>query len=345
MAVESKEKDNKIERLYQLCDTLPPCCESFLTKTGTARTISTRWEYAMELSRFFDYLIYVSPVFCDLNKRDFTTEHIKQITAEDITGYISFHYDKKKMKRTLARKRAVLSSFFKYLMINQIIEYNPAAASTPVKVPESDEVIHLNVSEQLQLLDAVDSGDYLPEKKKIYHDRYKMRDYAIILLFLDTGMRISELHGINIGHVNIQKRSVRVRRKGGNEQTLYYSDEAAEALSYVLEARWKYMVGVNDPLFVTLQGKRLSIRAIQVLVKKYTDSALPEKAGTITPHKMRSSFAMTYYREEKDILALQRKLGHKKLATTNIYAKATNKEMEDTRSVIEKARDRKRENV
>ena len=161
-------------------------------------------------------------------------------------------------------------------------------------------------------------------------------------MLLDTGMRVSELNRINIEDVDFEDCSVVIVRKGGNIQTIYFSDETKGALNDYLEERTAklHVLAKQDPLFTTLKNERLSIRAIENLVKKYTTSSLPGIGNKLSPHKMRASFAMAYYEEEKDILALQRKLGHKNLAATNIYAKATDTKMKETRSVLENMRKR-----
>ena len=135
-------------------------------------------------------------------------------------------------------------------------------------------------------------------------------------------------------------------RKGGNHQTIYFSDDVKELINENIdETRVKNpALSMDDALFVTKKGERLGVRAVQKLVKKYTTAALPGKGNKLSPHKMRSSFAMGFYEETKDILALQRKLGHKNLAATNIYAKATDKKMQETRSVVSDRRKRQLEN-
>ena len=338
--IETMKKNTKTNRLFEYCDTLPDCCQSFLLETGTETANTTRLAYARELSWFFDYLISYSPDFCDLKKKDIELKDIKKITSQDISRYLTIYKDEGHKERTIARKRAALSSFFGYLTKNKQIDYNPVLASVRVKIHQSDEVIHIDMDEQIKLLKSVFSGDDLDPKKQKYHNRYKERDYALLLLLLDTGIRVSELNQINVGDVDFEDCSVIILRKGGNTQTVYFSNETKEAIEDYLSVRKEkdFAITNSDPLFVTLKGDRLSIRAIEELVKKYTSSSLPGIGNKLSPHKMRASFAMAFYEEEKDILALQRKLGHKNLTATNIYAKATDKKMKETRSVLEKKR-------
>ncbi len=331
-------------KLDEYVDKLPPDCATFINVTGTEKKVTTRLAYAFELHYFFEWLIQNISTFRDITSpKDFSREDVGRITSLDISTYLSTMMGKGKAERTVARKRAAISSFFTFLIDTEIQTHNPMAKAVRVKVHQSDEVLHLNMDEQIELLKSVESGENLSDAKKSYHKRYKLRDYALILLLLDTGMRVSELQQIDVGDISFRDRSVLVVRKGGNAQTLFFSDEAYEVLNELVGTYKKRgMTANNTPLFQTAKGNRLGVRAIEKLVKKYTAAAIPGKGVLMSPHKMRSSFAMGYYRAEKDILALQRKLGHKNLSTTNIYAKATNEEMKETRSVMEEARERAR---
>lgn len=326
---------NLVSKIIELSNQIP-VAQSFLISTSTEREKSTRYSYGEELKLFFQYLIAYSPNFCDKELKDITVADLSLVTPEDVSLYLSLSIDKGLKERTVARKRASISSFFNYMCVNKRIEYNPVSAASRVKIHQSDQVIHLTMDEQVEFINAVFSGDCLDEKKYTYHERYALRDKAIIVMLLDTGMRNSELRGIDINDLDFDECSVLIRRKGGSYQTIYFSDITKDALiDYINERKRKNPTfKKEEPLFVTLQGRRLSADALQKLVKKYAVSAIPGKGQLMTPHKMRSSSAMGFYSKTKDILALQRKLGHKSLAATNIYAKATNEQMKEQRNVI-----------
>ena len=325
-----------------MCNELPQFCTPFLLETGTEMASTTRLAYAHEISWFIDYLIENTEYFCDKEKKEITIDDIKHVTAQDVSRYLTMYKDLGRAERTVARKRAALSRFFTYLTDNRLIPFSPVAAAVHVKVHQSDEVIYLNMDEQIRFLDTVDCGDLLDQKKQKYHDKYRIRDIALITLLLDTGIRVSELHGIDIGDFDFNECSVIVQRKGGNFQTVFFSDDTRDRLIEYLDERKAKNIDIipTDAFFVTLKGERLSVRAIEVLVKKYA-TAIPGKGRKITPHKMRASFAMEFYTETKDILALQRKLGHKNITATNIYAKATDKKMKETRSILAEKRKKK----
>ena len=313
--------------------TLPDKAQSYLKTTGTQSALSTRLAYAIDLNDFFDWMIEMSPDFCDIQKENIGVDELNKIKSEDISNYISFQSDRGLKERTVARKRAALSSFFTYLVNNRYIAFNPVAAAAKVKVQKSDQVIYMNMDEQNQFYSVVNNGIGLPTGAAKRHDRYKTRDKALIMLMLDTGMRVSEINSININMLDMEECSVIVERKGHKIQKIYFSEDVRDLIrDYLNERNIKdNLLNKKEPLFVTTSGERLSIRAIQVLVKKYSTSALPGKGESITPHKLRSSFAMEFYGVGHDLLALQRKLGHENIVTTNVYAKATDQTMKDTK--------------
>lgn len=322
-----------IDNFNKKISTLPEKAQSYLRTTGTQSTLSTRIAYAVELNNFFDWLILNTPDFDEIKKEEISIELLSKIKSEDISNYISSQSDRGLKERTVARKRAALSSFFTFLVNNRNIPYNPVIAAAKVKVQKSDEVIYMNMNEQNQFYNTVDFGLGLSNGALKRHDKYRTRDKALIMLMLDTGMRVSEINSININMLDLEECSVVVERKGHKIQKIYFSEDVRDLIKEYLEERniRDNLLNKKEPLFVTTNGNRLSIRAIQVLVKKYSTSALPGKGQTITPHKLRSSFAMEFYGVGHDLLALQRKLGHENIVTTNVYAKATDQTMKETK--------------
>src|SRR5690606_8414665 len=132
-------------------------------------------------------------------------------------------------------------------------------------------IIRLEVDEVANLLDAVESGEKLTATQRRYHKYTKSRDLAILTLLLGTGIRISECVGLNITDFDFNNNSFKVTRKGGDQEILYYGDEVKEAILNYLEERKeiKTLPGHEDALFLSMQRKRISHRALQNLVKKY----------------------------------------------------------------------------
>ena len=318
-----KKRDSSV--LINLVDQLPEFCQDYFIGRKNERALSTRIGYARDLNHFIDWMIQNHSYFCTLEKRRITPQDFGQITATDMDKFLEIYSDSHDVKAT-ARTKSSISSFYKYLIDTlRAITYNPVAGSQKIKIPTKDYVNFLTSAEQEKLLNTIRYGTGLTDRQLAWHKHYEKRDLAMIFLFLDTGMRVSEINGIDNGDVDLNECSVVVTRKGGKQSKIYFSDESAEYIAEYLEEKQivtPLSCGPRDPLFVTLQGRRLAIRQIQEIVPKYIDAALPEKSGTISPHKLRSSFAMEFYRVERDILALQQRMGHTSLTTTNIYAKA-----------------------
>lgn len=325
--------NTNITNFNKKINTLPDKAQSYLKTTGTQSSLSTRLAYAIELNDFFDWMIEMHPDFCELKKEDIDVSDLIKIKSEDISNYISYQSDRGLKERTVARKRAALSSFFTYLVNNRYIPFNPVAAAAKVKVQKSDEVIYMNMDEQNRFYNTVDYGVGLSDGAAKRHEKYRVRDKALIMLMLDTGMRVSEINSIDVNMIDMEECSVVVERKGHKLQKIYFSEEVRDLIEDYLNERniRDNLLNTKEPLFITTSGDRLSIRAIQVLVKKYSASALPGKGQSISPHKLRSSFAMEFYGVGHDLLALQRKLGHENIVTTNVYAKATDQTMRETK--------------
>jgi site-specific recombinase XerD len=172
----------------------------------------------------------------------------------------------------------------------------------------------------------VDEGTELTKHQKLYHARTRKRDIAIITLLLGTGMRVSECVGLDVSHLDFTTGGVRVTRKGGDEMVLYFGDEVETALIAYLEARENMppKEGHENALFLSMQNRRITERAIENLVKKYAN--LVTKLKNISPHKLRSTFGTSLYAETGDIYLVANVLGHTDVNTTRKhYAK-----MDDT---------------
>ena len=166
------------------------------------------------------------------------------------------------------------------------------------------------------LLDEVEQGDKLTEKQKQFHEKTRVRDLALLTLLLGTGLRVSECVGLNIKDVDFKNGGLKVYRKGGKEVTVYFGEEVEQALLDYLEER-RHIIpesGSEEALFLSLQKKRMSVRSIENLVKKYAKTISPLKP--ITPHKLRSTYGTALYRETGDIYLVADVLGHSDVNTT-----------------------------
>ena len=168
-----------------------------------------------------------------------------------------------------------------------------------------------------RILGQADTGEGLTEHQRHYQRLTARRDYAMLSLFLGTGIRVSECVGINLSDINMEENAFLVTRKGGNQVVLYFPPEVASALAAYMEERNKIepLPGHEDALFLSLQKRRITQRAVQLLVKKYAAVAAPLKPR-ISPHKLRSTFATNLYNATGDIYLVADVLGHSSVDTT-----------------------------
>jgi len=213
-----------------------------------------------------------------------------------------------------SRKLAAIRSFVKYFEKKQLIRYNPTASVDSPKLHEK-EIIRLNSDEIAMMMDVVETGDGLTERQQKYQENTKVRDLAIVSLFLGTGIRVSELVGIDLDDINFNDLSFTVTRKGGARVILYFSEEIAGYLWDYYSMRTAITSLKNEPaLFLSLRKKRITTRAVEDIIKKYSRIATPLKH--ITPHKLRSTFGTQLYRNTGDIYVVADVLGHKDVNTT-----------------------------
>ncbi|HOV70174.1 MAG TPA: tyrosine-type recombinase/integrase, partial [Clostridia bacterium] len=322
-SVFKNERDNRnILKLRRILDELPPFCAEFFRGIDSISSTLTRLNYAYDLRTFFNFLLKEIPEFSDKTISTFTFADLNRVTQTHIEMFIDYlnYYvkDEKEFEnheQSKARKLSTLRSMFKYFFKKGRIDTNVASL---VDMPKRHEksIIRLEVDEVARLLDAVESGTKLSKNQQKYHKFTCKRDFAIVTLFLGTGIRISECVGLNVTDIDFNTRSFRVIRKGGNESTLYFGDEVNNALISYLEVRKSItpLEGHENALFLSIQRKRISIRAVENLVKKYATLVTPLKK--ISPHKQRSTLGTNLYRETGDIYLVADVLDHKDVNTT-----------------------------
>ena len=204
-----------------------------------------------------------------------------------------------------------MGAFYRFSISSNVTELVPLP-----KVHEKP-IIRLSHEEMEKMLSQAMNGDSLSKGQQRFQRITARRDVAILSLFLGTGIRVSECTGINLADLDLENNAVLVTRKGGNQVILYYPPEVAEALASYLEERKKTeaVSGHDDALFLSLQKKRITQRAVQNLVKKYASVAAPMKPK-ISPHKLRSTYATNLYNETGDIYLVADVLGHTSVDTT-----------------------------
>ncbi len=339
---EQKDIEN-VKKLRSLIKELPLFCADFFRGIEPRTSSRTRIAYAYDLKVFFDFLRKENPVLSKLTMDQITLDHLDSLTVTDLEEYmeyLKYRYNDKNQgvtnrERGIMRKISSLKSFYNYFFRNEKIKTNPAALVQMPKLHEK-EIIRLDVDEVAELLDEVESGEDLTERQKAFHEKTKVRDLALLTLLLGTGIRVSECVGLDINDVDFKNDGIRIHRKGGKEVTVYFGEEVEDALKEYLKEREHIIPeeGHEDALFLSLQRKRMSVRSVEKLVKKYSRIVTPLKK--ITPHKLRSTYGTNLYRETGDIYLVADVLGHSDVNTTKKHYAAL--EDERRRSARNKVR-------
>lgn len=318
---DQKNADNTL-KLRELLSTLPTFCKEFFLGIKDTTSTRTRLAYAYDLRVFFEYLIANNSIFKGLSINDINVEMLDDIKAIDIIEYLDYlsYYEKESEQitneeRGKQRKLASLRSFYNYYFRAEKIEKNPAALVQMPKLHKK-EIIRLDPDEVALLLDHVENGDKLTKQQAAFHEKTKVRDLALITLLLGTGIRVSECVGLDINDVDFKNNGILIRRKGGYEAVVYFGDEVEKALKDYLFERNSIIPesGHENALFLSLQNKRISVRSVEKLVKKYATTVTSLKK--ITPHKLRSTYGTSLYRETGDIYLVADVLGHSDVNTT-----------------------------
>lgn len=317
-----EQNKQNILKMRAVLETLPPFCKTFFRGIEEYTSARTRLAYAYDLRLFFEYLHEKNPLCTKMDIKDFPITLLEDLTRQDIEEYLEYmslyHKDGKDIsnaERGKSRKLAALRSFYNYFYQSEMIKSNPASMVPMPKLHEK-EIIRLEPNEVAILLDQVEDGTKLTKKELEYHKKTKIRDVALLTLLLGTGIRVSECVGLDIKDVNFEVCGIKIRRKGGYEAVVYFGDEVETALLDYLEEREHIIPaeGHENALFLSLQNRRITVRAVENLVKKYSSRVTTLKR--ITPHKLRSTYGTNLYQESGDIYLVADVLGHKDVNTT-----------------------------
>lgn len=309
-------------RMREVLSTLPPFCKQFFRGIQEYTSSRTRLAYAYDLRVFFEFMHSRNSLCSKMEITEYPISLLDQITREDIEEYLEYitYYIKDgkeytNNERGKKRKLSALKSFYNYYFCMEMITSNPAALVPLPKLHEK-EIVRLDVDEVAILLDQVEDGTKLTKSQLKYHNKTKIRDVALLTLLLGTGIRVSECVGLDINDVDFKNNGIKIRRKGGYETVIYFGDEVSEALHDYLEKRHHIipLEGHENALFLSIQNRRITVRAVENLVKKYASTVTSLKK--ITPHKLRSTYGTTLYQETGDIYLVADVLGHKDVNTT-----------------------------
>jgi len=311
-------------KLREVLKTLPPFAKNYFRSIDTTTTTKTRISYAYDIRVFFQFLVEENPLYKNQTITDFTVDILDKIQAMDIEEYLEYLKVYKGTddqlitngERGLKRKISALRSFYAYYFKREMIKTNPTMLIDMPKVHEKA-IVRLDTDEVALLLDHIENcGAKLTGQKKVYYEKTKDRDLAMVTLLLGTGIRVSECVGLDVEDVDFKNNGIKVTRKGGNEMVVYFGSEVENALKNYLKIRVGItpIAGHEHALFYSTQRKRIGIQAVENLVKKYTREITTTKK--ITPHKLRSTYGTALYQETSDIYLVADVLGHKDVNTT-----------------------------
>ncbi|MCI8609147.1 MAG: tyrosine-type recombinase/integrase [Firmicutes bacterium] len=338
--------DNIIEKendIFLQCETiekeLPGFLRGYFAYLRGNVLPQSRLAYLHDVRFFFQYLVKET----DLTEAE-TTDKIKlselaAVQAVDVNLFIDYCrkykveteknvYIYENTNKTLARKKSAVSVLFKQLYRDGLLEKNITDGFDPIRVPKPGEreIKALQDDEVMIMLDAVTSGTGLTAHEKSYWEKTKLRDKAILVMFLTYGLRLSELQQLNISSFQWNRGEFKIYRKRGKEALMPLNDSVTMVVQDYLELERpnedRIQEGHEDALFLSLQGRRMTERQIRELVKKYTAIALDtSKHGGYSPHKLRATAATSLIGRGNSIFDVQALLDHEQVTTTQLYAR------------------------
>ena len=333
--------DERNKKTLELLDDakrhLPPFTSQFFLGVAQTTQPLTRLNYAYDLGLFFKFLSTEIETFIGKKIIDFDTGDLDKLVIQDIELY-AYHLSHTNGKRGVTRKLSCLRSFFAYYFKKGEIQRNILPNIDLPKLQQKN-IIRLDNDEAKKLIETSKTGDNLTAGQKRFHGKNGFRDTVILTFFLSSGVRVSELVGLNVGDIDLKNLSFRITRKGGNETVLYMTRELCDLIDEYLHSHEEEagLPPSDRPLFLNHKNERLGVRAVQNLVKKYAINAVPLK--NISPHKLRSTFGTNLYHATGDIYAVADYLGHQNVNTTKKHYAAITEEIK--KSAIQQFEDHK----
>lgn len=332
-------------RLRELLIQLPPCAVDYIHSKEVTSQVSTLVQYSYDLITFFTFMKDQNPVFRNKAPKEISVDLISKISPEDILEYQRYlelnvdrnHYHENG-KKAIARKMSPLRGMFKFLLVYKKIKENPMELVPLPRLKKDKNIIRMNAAEVQSMMNTAEYGaGTMSDRQRKFAEKTKFRDVAILTLMLNTGIRVSECNGLDLNDVDLNANTLTIVRKGGAQDLLYFGDLVHDAISDYLELERKGIQvreGHEKAMFLSLQGKRISVDAIENLVKKYAKIAVPNKK--ITPHKLRSTYGTALYRETGDIRLVADVLGHENINTTiDYYAAIEDEHKRQARNAVD----------
>ncbi len=324
-------------RIDEYLQELPAYVSAYINSLTTSKQPRTRLEYTKDIFQFFTYLSHTTGTEYPI---DITFDQLEKLNSDDINQYTSYlssydasrggtvkvwgKKDRVNNKASLKRKIAALRGLFMHLCLNGFrfadgtqrkLQSNPMLAVRTPKVDEKN-IIRLDDDEVNELISVVRHPKLTNKKSEQLFEKTKERDFAIIMVLLGTGIRLSELISMDLEHINFKTKEIKVLLKGGREGLSYFDNEVEEALLSYLEVRdlFKPAPGYEHALFLSLQHKRLTAKAVENLLLKYAGMINTNKH--ITCHVLRKTYGCRAYEATHDLMATASALHHKSPTVT-----------------------------
>ena len=318
-----KLREKTLAKLHDLERNLPRYAVVYLDDRELSCQPNTALGYAYDIRTFFNYLKENNPLCKNYEIKNIPESILEQLSFEDINEYQKYlacnttgtkHLNS---ESGIARRMAALRGMFQYCCLHGYFRNNPVLGASKRTKVKTHEIVRMNAQEVNRLVTSVQTTNLVSPKQRKFCQKTQLRDTAIITLLLNTGIRVSECVGLDMGDINFNDKSMGIVRKGGNTQRIYFSDEVANALHNYIdnERNTCYDESIETKaVFLSSQKRRMCVKSVENVVRKYALEAVPDKH--ITVHKCRSTYGSALYQETGDIYLVAHVLGHKDINTT-----------------------------
>ncbi len=332
------KKENILkDKCRDLEKSLPYFFSDYFLYLKNSVALTTRLAYLQDLHFFCDYLIKETQISEASEIQKIKIDEFLTIRARDVNSFIGDYctryfinknettYLVENHNRSLSRKKSSLSVLFKFLFREELMKENIVDGFNPIKLPKPhpDSIKRLSIEEVDIMLKAVSTGDGLTKKEKQYWEKTKYRDKAILIIFTTYGLRLKEMQQLNLSSFSFKRSEFKIYRKRGKETIMPLNHSVIKVIEdYItLERPDNSELEEPDALFISLQNKRITEKAIRKLVKKYTSIALGTSRNSgYSPHKLRATAASSLIEYGFSIYDVQNLLDHDNVTTTQLYS-------------------------
>lgn len=327
-----------------LCD-LPTYISDFNADMAIRnRMSSTLLTYIQRIGVFFDYLsCSEDSALYGTDKREISLSQLDSLKVMDIQKFLRYVGASPK---TLNEYLTAINALFEYLYDMDYLSKNIITKVKRASIKRYErEVVRLTDAQAVGFIDAATTGEGLTKKQYDSFKKNGLRDRAVCLTLIRTGLRVSELVGLDIGDINFEDSYFSVIRKGNKKDNVFFDDEVKDAVLEYIESR-EGKKTPSTPLFISTQGKtkgeRITVRQVEHIVKKYSSVGAKGSGSGVSPHKLRATFATAMLSETGNITLVQAQLAHENIQTTSIYIDSSTQDKKNARNILmdrdEKAR-------